>query len=183
MRLLILPLVAAAGLACEDPELVGVQDGGPLSPDSGSPDGERDAGELTDSGEPVVDAGVPDAGIVDGGTDECVFAEAPAIPFTCEGDEDWCDPAGDALHPEGDLLAIWSRFEGDDWVIDMRFAAPPFRTLAQESVNVWASTSTMAWWGGAENEVEVCINEGWQQGCVSLEHPQTFSRLLKNASV
>ena len=100
----------------------------------------RDAGPVVARGD-VADDGLADAGPIDGGAaDEggvtFTHADAGELPacfvpritfdFTCEGDEDICDPEGDVEVPEQDIVATWSRYEGDEFVVDTRFRGMPF---------------------------------------------------------
>ncbi len=89
-----------------------------------------DAGVVVDGGFDGgfdVDAGiVVDAG-VDAGVKDCVIDEVEEFPFVANGTEDLIDPRGDAPYPDVDVLAMWSRMEGDTWVVEVQFAAPPFR--------------------------------------------------------
>jgi hypothetical protein len=90
--------------------------------------GFADAG-FADAG--FADAGFADAGLADAGFD-CVFEDLPSdVPFVCEGDEDACDDVGEQDIPDLDMVATWSRVEGDEFIIDVRFAAFPFRRMAQ----------------------------------------------------
>jgi hypothetical protein len=113
-----------------------------------------DGGSTKDAG-PVVtrDAGTDDAGGVGdagGNLDSGPSAEidcqwdAPIPPFECEDDADFCDVVGDAL-PGKDILAGWSRVEGDRVFIQIRFASWPFPPRDDsQSVNfdAWAHSVT-----------------------------------------
>ena len=92
-----------------------------------------DAGVVVDGGFDV-DAGVVvDAG-VDAGVEDCVIDEVEEFPFVANGTEDLIDPRGDAPYPDVDVLAMWSRMEGDTWVVEVQFAAPPFRRNLMSSI-------------------------------------------------
>lgn len=93
--------------------------------------GEVDGG-FVDAG--VADAGVIDAGFVDAGVEDCVIEEVEEFPFVPNGTEDLIDPRGDAPYPDVDVLAMWSRMEGDTWVVEIQFAAPPFRRTTSTGV-------------------------------------------------
>jgi hypothetical protein len=84
---------------------------------------ESDAGvDEPDAGVEEPDAGQPDAGVdePDAGPIEPPCTIEPAfVPFECEDDADWCDPV-DQPSPFNDLAAMWSRREGDEWVVEMR---------------------------------------------------------------
>jgi hypothetical protein len=107
-------------------------------PDAGS---EVDAGSEPDAGGEVDAGSEPDAGINEdagGQTDagvqveECQLPGRAGTPFTCQGDEDWCDPRGDIGGLTTlDVLGVWSRIEGTDFVIEIRTADTPFRQLSQ----------------------------------------------------
>lgn len=131
MRCWFLPCAAVAVLAlcsCDRDWLTGVDDG-----DAGSApsDAAADAGEAPqDAG--TLDAGDPVDGGADAGPEICEWGENPPVPFACEGDEDWCDPPGDTAVPERDLLAIWSRVEGNDIVFQVRYAAAPYRNYPRQ---------------------------------------------------
>lgn len=132
-------LATAPRCACDGVFLTPLPDAG-SAPDAGGV--ALDGGSL-DAGPPR-DGGGPDSGIADGGEGEgedggiivtlpdggttppCLFPGRPTFPFTCEGDEDWCDPAGDVDAPENDVVATWSRFEGAELVVDVRFLGMPF---------------------------------------------------------
>jgi hypothetical protein len=64
----------------------------------------------------------------------CVFPPLQEFnDFECEGDEDFCDPvATDRVGPAADLMATWSRIEGDQVIIEARFRMMPFRTERTE---------------------------------------------------
>jgi hypothetical protein len=140
-HILLLAAAALSGCAACDPEVLvdfdgGAADGG-IADDAGFDDAGVDSGfvdaGLADAG--FADAGFADAGFADAGFADagfvCVFDGNPDVPFTCEGDEDVCDPAGDASPPSKDLLAAWSHVEGDDLIVDVRFSSRPFITFRQ----------------------------------------------------
>jgi hypothetical protein len=138
---------------CETP-ILKINDGGQLG-DAGTR--LDDGGEPTDGGSRS-DAGVvTDAGsVVDAGP-TCDWGPNPPIPFTCEGDEDWCDPAGDTPDAETDLLAMWSRVEGDTLILQFRFAAPPFRNNLKDDIYVEFSSAIVAQSAGyADGAVSLC---------------------------
>jgi hypothetical protein len=98
-----------------------------------------DARGRRDAGTETIDAGVFDAGVVfdagdfdagevpdSGSTPEldCQW-DAPIPPFECEDDADFCDDIGDA-QPAKNLVAGWSRIEGDKVFLQLRFASWPF---------------------------------------------------------
>lgn len=125
-------LVAVASAACDVDPLFGIMQPA-TRPDAGEP--------ATDAG--IVDGGHDDSGTPrDGGPDEhddagppveadggsgCAFSSNPDVSFTCEGDEDFCDPADDVVLGATDILGVWSRIDGADLVVDVRFRAMPFR--------------------------------------------------------
>jgi hypothetical protein len=76
--------------------------------------------------------------------------------FTCEGDEDWCDPFGDAYDPEADLLAVWSRIEGDTLIMQLRFAAPPFRRIRLDEPLIAFSNARAGLAAGVPNSPLLC---------------------------
>lgn len=103
--------------SCDDPTNLTANDGGLAV---------SDAGHVIDSG--VLDAGdasVDDAGVVDAGAG-CFFSPVDPVPYTPDGSEDYTDDTP-GFHPEMDVVATWSRIEGADVVVEVRFAAPPFR--------------------------------------------------------
>ena len=117
-----LPVVAVAALvACDDAGLIAVP----------ADAGLRDAGDAgaTDAGQASgVDAGFSDAGVVDGGVVDagpelpsCDF-EFETITHTCEGDEDFCAPEPNIVCAAYDALAMWSRREGDDLLVQVLFS-------------------------------------------------------------
>ncbi|HEY4223752.1 MAG TPA: hypothetical protein VGO62_20485 [Myxococcota bacterium] len=134
LRALSLVALAACALcqsACAgcDGAHLSVVDAGPddESEDAGAP---PDAGEPFDSGVVVpVDSGVVvDSGPVRDAGPICDFPSPVAIPYVCEGDEDYCDLGDDRDgDPASNILAIWSHVEGTDLVVQFRFAALPFR--------------------------------------------------------
>ena len=149
--------------ACDAPGLVVV--------DGGVDAGFADAG-FTDAGF-VDDAGVPDAGFADAGfptpTDAgppppvCVFDDRPVFDFQCEGDEDFCDPDPDPRvpTPETDIVATWSRVEGDFAVIDVRTRATLYkreRTFARVCVE-WSFAEGLG--AGAVGNVTPYEPEPW----------------------
>lgn len=104
-----------------------------------------DGGELVDASQPLLiedagdDAGATrDAGVVD--VDDAgppfvqEFPDAGPCPpqsdtmtsHVCEGDEDLCEPVPDIGLPDFDILGVWSRVEGDEFVIDALFLRRPF---------------------------------------------------------
>jgi hypothetical protein len=101
-----------------------------------------DGGVALDAGETAEDAGEQQDASVDAGTADvdagstCAWGENPAVAFDCEGDEDWCDPPGDSRTDEGDIVALWSRIDGDDAVLQIRFAAAPFRLVPEETIHI-----------------------------------------------
>ena len=106
------------------------------------------AGPDDDGGQGVVDAGFADGGFADGGFADAGLAEAgpfivgdapvavdagPCDPLNgaeqghiCEGDEDLCEPVADVQLPDFDVLALWSRVEGNEFVVDALFRRLPF---------------------------------------------------------
>lgn len=115
--------------------------------DSGAP---RDAGTRADGG--LVDGGTLDASVVDAATDGgdageedcgfsdagvCSFPEPEVFPYTCTGEEDFCDPAEDVPSPATDLVAGWSRIEGDTFILELRFFGMPFFGGSQDVVVVF----------------------------------------------
>jgi hypothetical protein len=135
MRFLVLLLVLLCfGVAACDGEVLVVSDAG-VDVDAGLVDaGLVDAG-LVDAG--LVDAGVDvefDAGFVDAGPQPdagfpCPFPENPPQPVPCEDDADYCDPIEPQFSPEADILAAWSHIDGDEFVMQVRLLAPPFRRI------------------------------------------------------
>lgn len=130
-HILLLAALGFSGCDACDPNVLVETDAGV---DAGFEDaGFRDAG-FDDAG--FADAGFDDAGFFDAGVDDagfadagfdCVFPNVPPPAFACEGDEDICDAVGEVGRPERDVLAVWSRIEDDEFVIDVRFAGFPFR--------------------------------------------------------
>jgi len=116
---------------CPDDDSLLANDGGvELQADSGpgghgkeSDGGEIDAGfDAPDAGSGDQDAGQPQ--------DRCDFPENPSMLVPCEGDEDFCEPVVESQYdPRGDLLATWSHVDGDDFVIQLRTLAAPFRGI------------------------------------------------------
>lgn len=125
-------LTAAASAACGVDPLLGMfrpatqPDAGEPGTDAGSVDGGHvDGGSPRDGGpDEQDDAGPPTE--PDGGSG-CAFSSNPDVPFTCEGDEDFCDPADDVVLGATDILGVWSRIDGAELVVDVRFRAMPFR--------------------------------------------------------
>ena len=118
--------IAVIGARCDAHlEPSGAEDAGPF--DAAAP---VDAGNLA-----AVDAGPSDAGAIDA-RPRCDWGPNPAVPFACDGTEDWCDPAGDTPDAETDLLAMWSRVDADTLVLQFRFAAPPFRNNVEDDLYV-----------------------------------------------
>ncbi len=132
-------LCALGVVACDGNVLV-VADAGVVV-DAGFVDGGVVDAGFVDAG--FVDAGIVDAGVVDAGTERCVFPDPEVIPFVCEGDEDVCDPMFDLndFIPGADIVAVWSRIEGDEFIIDVRYAGFPFRGIPQVSDLVVESTT------------------------------------------
>jgi hypothetical protein len=96
----------------------------PITPIEG--EGEGDVGEGEGEGE-----GEGDVGDGEGEGEPhttCVFPPSEVFPFTCEGDEDWCDDVGrpDAW-PDADIVATWGRIEGNKVILEVRMAKLPFR--------------------------------------------------------
>ena len=91
----------------------------------------EDAG-VTDAGQGIDDAGLGDAGVSDAGVVDAGFVDEDkcdgsleASPWPCEDDADFCDPLGDH-ESKRDFVAGWSHETEDDFVFDLRMAAPPF---------------------------------------------------------
>ncbi len=127
-------------VACDPPVLIArdggtvIADDGGFDTDAGTPDGGQEGGPSDgglDAG--VLDGGpeIPDAGYFDAGPapPECVFDERPVFEFQCEGDEDFCDPTPSVVAlPETDIVATWSRVEGDYVIVEVRLRSFMFRT-------------------------------------------------------
>ncbi len=109
-------VVADAGVADTGIVDAGARDGGVEEVDSGV-----DAGVFFDAG-PRPDAGFPDAGPP---LDECGDLVFNTVSHTCEGDEDACEPVGDLGAAGYDVLAVWSRIEDDDLIIQVLFRGLP----------------------------------------------------------
>jgi hypothetical protein len=99
------------------------------SPDAGTRGGvdcgvavaEADGGVRDDAGGGGITVSSPDAGV-----QPSCLTQGAAFPFSCEGDEDYCEPSSDVALPAQDIVAAWSHFEGDVFVVDLRFRAMPF---------------------------------------------------------
>jgi hypothetical protein len=61
----------------------------------------------------------------------CPFPENPPQDIPCEDDADYCDPIESQFSPEADILAAWSHVDGDEFVMQVRFLAPPFRHISR----------------------------------------------------
>jgi hypothetical protein len=59
----------------------------------------------------------------------CPFPENPPQDIPCEDDADYCDPIESQFSPEADILAAWSHVDGDEFVMQVRFLAPPFHHI------------------------------------------------------
>jgi hypothetical protein len=59
----------------------------------------------------------------------CTFPENPPQDVPCEDDADYCDPIESQFSPEADILAAWSHVDGDEFVMQVRFLAPPFHHI------------------------------------------------------
>lgn len=103
----------------------GREDAGVHGEDAGS----LDAGDPTDSG--VHDAG-PAAPL------DCQW-DAPISAFVCEDDADFCDEPGDAA-PSKDIIAGWSRVEGDRVFLQLLFASWPYPAMGS-----LATTDYLQW--------------------------------------
>ena len=177
MRVFALPVLASM-LACPATEFVQEVDGGnELPPDAGTP--VEDAGTFGDAGNPTRDAG--DAG-TDGGTiDEqdagslCSGPGSLDVPFECEGDEDVCDPLDVTLLNATDVVATWSRVEGDEFVVEVRFRAMPF--LSPSTQDLWIKLGNLTSGSGVQiNFPESSVSGATQFAMVLYEHipPVTF---------
>jgi hypothetical protein len=94
-------------------------------------DGGTDAGAVTEDAGSQIDAGIDGDAGVDAGVDAgepCFFPPVEPISYSPDGSEDFVDPEGDTLFPDVDLLATWSRIEGDEVIVELLFAAPPWRS-------------------------------------------------------
>lgn len=119
MRRHLLWLIAAAGcheIAVLTPGDAGVDDAG-----------------TADAGVDTQDAGFPDAGVGDAGFFDAGPPPPPdcdvtfdTIEHVCEGDEDVCEPIGDLSRASYDVLATWSRVEGDTLVLQFLTRGQPF---------------------------------------------------------
>jgi hypothetical protein len=87
---------------------------------------DNDAG-VDDGGPETTDAGQGDAGEQASQDAGCIFPAESAIPFSPDGTEDYVRPAPFGSVPETNLLATWSHVDGDNFVVEMRFGAPPLR--------------------------------------------------------
>lgn len=154
--LFLLAMLAACG------EVVVVSAGDAGAPDAGAPrdagpDAGVDAGGAPEDAGFLVDAGDPpppyDAG------PQCEFDDNPVIPFACEGDEDFCSPIPDRPEPAGDLLAGWSRIDGDDVVIDLRFLAAPYRRIDFEGVSVLFEHNVLPPYQGISDHSDPLISQ------------------------
>lgn len=138
--------------ACDPLALLRPFDGGVIQHEAGPGSnirdgGSKDADAFEDagfdggpSGRPTDDAGWldggrEDAGPEDGGPPPC-STDMPAQPYACEPDADFCDPLGDALVPQVDLVQAWSRIEGGAFILEVRFAAPPFTSWTYHDVHL-----------------------------------------------
>ncbi len=148
----------AAASACDPVEPLARDDAGASDAGSGP-----DAGTLPqhDAGPPPEDAGPPaDAGFPPDAGPTCVFDDNPIVPFACEGDEDFCAPVPDRPEPSGDLLAGWSRIEGDDVVIDLRFLAAPFRLATEvESIHLLFEHNTLPPYEGLSDHRDPLVSQ------------------------
>jgi hypothetical protein len=128
MKLAIVALGVTGAAACPDgfvspleTDAGRLDDGGPDDDDAGPGDaGTSDGG--FDAGD---DTGPEDAGEADAGPPPCVTEPVDA-DYTCEPDQDFCDPPGDGIVPHVDILAGWSRVEDGAFIVDLLFRAPPF---------------------------------------------------------
>lgn len=117
-----------------------------IGADAGFPDaGAFDAG-FPDAGTRD-DAGFPDAGTFDAGSQpdagNCVFPPVSIADSPCEDDADVCDGV-DTQGASGDVLDVYSRRSGDQFVVQVRFREHPFFTDRgyEQTVSVLIDAST-----------------------------------------
>lgn len=161
-------IVVVGAFGCE-PDVLTTLDGGGADDgaidsgfnDAGADAGVEDAGTSPDAGSGPdaggLDAGA-DGGIIDAGA-VCTPAFPEPSPFECEGDEDACDTVGDVVEATQDVVAVWSRMEGDEVVVDVRFRDFPF---SRYRVSAAVYFETRPYRSESDNQFALLLGDGYR---------------------